>query len=177
MQTTTFRSSAKWLTRLSWLAVAMGLGYGGSALAEPSSFDAQMAPILEQYLKIPTALAADHTKGVAAAAKKLGRLASQLKPEALEGPYAKQLKGVPEKLRTHAARLSGAKDIKAMRDALRELSKPMALWASLAKPKGVSVMYCSMARGSWLQRDTTIANPYYGASMLRCGEIVAGKGK
>ena len=35
--------------------------------------------------------------------------------------------------------------------------------------------YCPMAfddKGAeWLQRGTTINNPYFGASMLRCGEI------
>jgi membrane fusion protein, copper/silver efflux system len=31
-------------------------------------------------------------------------------------------------------------------------------------------MTCSMAAGDWLQVEPTLANPYYGASMLRCGE-------
>jgi hypothetical protein len=52
----------------------------------------------------------------------------------------------------------------------------MAMWATMSRPEGISVVYCSMAPGSWLQRGTTIANPYYGAGMLRCGEIVAGPG-
>jgi len=34
------------------------------------------------------------------------------------------------------------------------------------------VVHCSMAKGSWLQADRSVANPYYGASMLTCGEIV-----
>jgi Cu(I)/Ag(I) efflux system membrane fusion protein len=25
--------------------------------------------------------------------------------------------------------------------------------------------------GSWLQKDATVANPYYGAMMLRCGSV------
>ena len=37
------------------------------------------------------------------------------------------------------------------------------------------VAYCPMAfdnaGAEWLQRDTQINNPYFGDSMLRCGEI------
>jgi hypothetical protein len=33
------------------------------------------------------------------------------------------------------------------------------------------VMYCSMAEAEWLQKDDVLSNPYYGASMLNCGEL------
>ena len=33
----------------------------------------------------------------------------------------------------------------------------------------VSIGFCPMAPGRWLQDDALLANPYYGASMLRCG--------
>jgi hypothetical protein len=37
------------------------------------------------------------------------------------------------------------------------------------------VAFCPMAfnnkGGSWLQTEKLISNPFYGASMLRCGEI------
>jgi Cu(I)/Ag(I) efflux system membrane fusion protein len=33
----------------------------------------------------------------------------------------------------------------------------------------VSIGFCPMAPGRWLQDDVLLANPYYGASMLRCG--------
>ncbi len=33
------------------------------------------------------------------------------------------------------------------------------------------VMYCSMYPGSWIQSEEEISNPYYGSSMLRCGEV------
>ena len=32
-------------------------------------------------------------------------------------------------------------------------------------------MYCSMADGHWMQIQKDIKNPYYGESMLRCGEV------
>ena len=44
----------------------------------------------------------------------------------------------------------------------------------MAKPKGVYVVFCSMAKGSWLQTGKEIRNPYDGKKMLTCGEIVGG---
>jgi hypothetical protein len=35
----------------------------------------------------------------------------------------------------------------------------------------VKVAYCPMVRKSWLQKDGTISNPYYGSSMQTCGEF------
>jgi hypothetical protein len=49
----------------------------------------------------------------------------------------------------------------------------MAMWATMVKPIGINVAYCSMTPGSWLQTGDEIRNPYYGASMLKCGEIVS----
>lgn len=154
-----------------WLG-AMGAAAPGGA----AQFDQQMQPVLEAYLKIPAALAADRTDGVAAAAKLVQQGAAKLDPAAVSGEHAGHYKDIPKKLQETAAKLSAAPDIAAMREALKELSKPMAMWATMSKPEGISVMYCSMAPGSWLQRGTTVANPYYGAKMLRCGEIVAGVG-
>lgn len=149
----------------------------GAAHADTASFDKQMQPILEQYLKIPKALATDKTNGVKPAAEKIAALASKLDSKSVTGEHAAHYKYVPANLKVAATKLAAAKDIAAMREALKELSKPLAMWATMSKPKGVSVMYCSMAPGSWLQKDDTqVANPYYGAKMLRCGEIVAGSG-
>lgn len=163
-----------YLTVFSLLLV---LGLGSKSLAGTSKFDKQMQPILKEYLKIPEVLAKDATKGVTAAAKKIRSLANKLDPSSVTGEHAKHFQKLPEKLKAAADKLAEAKDIASMREALKELSKPMAMWASMSKPKGISVVYCSMAPGSWLQRGTLIANPYYGAKMLRCGEIVGGEGR
>ncbi len=35
----------------------------------------------------------------------------------------------------------------------------------------VKKAYCRMVKKFWLQKGDQIANPYYGSSMLRCGEF------
>lgn len=150
---------------------------GSPVLADTGAFDKQMQPVLESYLSITKTLAADKSEGVVKAAKTIETLAAKLDASTLTGMHATHFKNIPATLKATAGKLAAAKDIAAMREALKELSKPMAMWATMSKPKGVSVMYCSMAPGSWLQKnDTTLANPYYGAQMLRCGEIVGGEG-
>ena len=39
-----------------------------------------------------------------------------------------------------------------------------------------ALMHCSMAKGSWIQTDGPVANPYYGSKMLRCGKKVGALG-
>lgn len=49
------------------------------------------------------------------------------------------------------------------------------LWPQLrATPEAqtLHVAFCPMAPGSWLQRGPELRNPYYGAQMLRCGELM-----
>lgn len=171
-----YPTRTKTIASFAMLAFAMVLSQAATAWAGSQKFDQQMQAILEQYLKIPKALAADKTEGVVEAAKKMESLANKLDAASVSGEHAMHYSKIPASLKTAARQLKNTKTIKAMRASLKELSKPMAMWVTMSKPKGVSVAYCSMAPGSWLQQGTTIANPYYGAKMLRCGEIVAGEG-
>ena len=165
------------VTYLVYFVVFAALLFANLGHADSRDFDQQMQPVLESYLKIPKILAADRIDGVVAAAKTVATVAENLDSSKVTGMHAKHYKNIPANIKAAAGKLADAKDIVAMREALKDLSKPMAMWATMSQPKGVSVMYCSMAPGSWLQsNDTVIANPYYGAKMLRCGEIVGGEG-
>ena len=72
-------------------------------------------------------------------------------------------------------------DIEAVRRELQPLTTALESAAIAASyPGPLKRAFCPMAfdfEGAyWLQRDRTIANPYFGASMLRCGEIQAEHG-
>ena len=160
-------------------AAALTLLLPAGASADTAKFDAAMQPLMAPYYKIHAALAGDTDKGVKAAAKELAKMAGKVKAVAkkVKGKHAEHYKGLPDKIQQAAKRVAAAKDLKAQREAFKKLSQPLAMWVTMSKPAGVNVVFCSMAKGSWLQKDKTIANPYYGASMLRCGEIVSGKDK
>lgn len=159
------------------IAAALILLVPTAASAGTAKFDAAMQPLLAPYYQIHKALAGDTGKGVAKAAKKIGKLAGKIDPKTVTGKHAAHDKALPGKIKAAATKLSKAKGLAAQREAFKKLSQPMAMWVTMSKPAGVNVVFCSMAKGSWLQADKIIANPYYGAKMLRCGEIVGGKDK
>ncbi|MCB9557988.1 MAG: DUF3347 domain-containing protein [Deltaproteobacteria bacterium] len=148
-----------------------------SAKASSARFDKAMQPVLTKYLAIQSALASDSTASVANHAKQISLLAKKISAKGLKGEHAKQYAQLPQKLVAAAATLAKAKDVAAMRESFKALSRPMALWATLSKPSDVNVVFCSMAKASWLQRDKAVRNPYYGKKMLACGEIISGPGK
>jgi hypothetical protein len=159
------------------IAAAVALLVPAGASGATAKFDAAMQPVLAQYLKIHKALAGDSGKGIAKAAGQIEKLAARVDPSTVSGKHAAHYKSLPAKIKAAAAALRRAKGIASQRKAFMALSRPLAMWATMSKPAGVNVVFCSMAKGSWLQKDKTIANPYYGKKMLRCGEIVAGEHK
>ena len=74
-------------------------------------------------------------------------------------------------LKPLAEKAASAADLAAVRGAFKPLSEEVRKGQI---PEGYVVAYCPMADGDkgahWVQKDQPqIANPYFGASMLRCG--------
>lgn len=160
------------------LCIAIGILFSAStAVAGAQSFDKAMHEVLKPYLKVQRTLATDSTAGVKDAAAAILKAAKRLDVSSVTGEHKSHYKNVPRDILSASQTLSAAKDIKQARDAFKKLSKPMAMWASMAKPHGTYVMFCSMANGSWLQDHEAINNPYYGSEMLACGENVGGNAK
>ncbi len=170
------REGTRIKTRRQLPVLAVGLLFlaGANAHADAMEFDSAMQPILAAYLEIDDALASDTLEGVAEQAGSIEEAAKSLDSTHLAGEHADHYKTVPQKLQDAAAAMQKATDLAQAREALKGLSKPMAMWATMAKPKGINVVYCAMAKGSWLQKGKEIHNPYLGASMPHCGEIVSG---
>lgn len=161
------------MKQLITLALSLFALSSAAAWAGPmEDLDAAMQPIAAKLVSIDKVLAADSTEGVQAAASAIAELSAKLKTEGLTGEDGKKLVGIEEKIQTAARAMAAAESIEGQRAALKELSKPIALWATLRQPEGIHVAYCPMASASWLQDETKVSNPYYGASMLRCGQIV-----
>jgi hypothetical protein len=114
-------------------------------------------PLLTAYGKVRAALAADDLEAAKKAATPLAEKAVAVKNDAL----AKAAKSLAE-----------SKDIDAARAEFRTISeKVIPLVKGL---KGYYVVFCPMAKASWVQTDKAVQNPYYGKSMLSCGEVQGG---
>jgi membrane fusion protein, copper/silver efflux system len=116
--------------------------------------------LVDPYLRVQAALAADKTDSVKQDAAQIGIAAAAL------GESAKPLVEAAE-------RLGRAGDLKAARDAFGQVSERLLAYAKTTgatSPAGVKTAFCPMANKSWLQTGETIKNPYYGSEMLECGE-------
>jgi hypothetical protein len=117
--------------------------------------------VIDPYLRIQTALSTDTLKDIAADA---GLIATE----------AERLGEQGKALHASAKELQGAADIKAARAAFGKLSEALLGYAAATSSglgNGVRIAYCPMVQKSWAQKGDTIANPYYGKSMLTCGDF------
>jgi len=128
----------------------------GSALAADLP-----AGLVDPYLRVQTALAADKIDGVKADAGQIVRAAGTL------GEKAKPIADA-------ARQLEGAADVAKARDAFGNLSDAIVAYLQASGSTtgtDVKVAFCPMAGKPWLQKGTAIKNPYFGSRMLECGEI------
>ncbi|MCC6156492.1 MAG: DUF3347 domain-containing protein [Deltaproteobacteria bacterium] len=158
--------------RFAVAALALVASFATPGFASQESFDQQMNLVLAEYLKIGDTLASDKMDGVAAAAGAIVTLSAKLDASNAAPEHAKHYQGIAQKVPDAAKKIQAAADIKTARKAFAELSKPMVMWVEHQSTKPATVVYCSMYPGSWLQKGKDIRNPYYGAEMLTCGEIV-----
>lgn len=154
------------------LAGASGESPGASAapLAAVASVNTGATPALmqpvqsvfENYIKLQTALAQDSTQDVQKTAAAMAKAIREDSMKMLSPEVAQQ-----------AEALANAKDIEAAREAFKPLSQSLIEYLKAQKvPSGTyHEVYCPMAMASWLQTGKTVANPYFGQAMLRCGQF------
>jgi len=125
--------------------------------------DAQLDAIYVQYLILTEALVDNDLKKAKIAANTIEAGAASLKNGA--------------SIKFSTAKITDATTINDGREAYSVLSNEL---VSMIKKTGMKngeifVGYCPMARdnqgGYWLSNNKSIQNPYYGESMLTCGEV------
>ena len=140
---------------------------------------AQLQPVVAAYLEAQRQLAADDFDG---ARQSLEALATHTNDVELSAPRSSRetWQEMASKLAGHGRHASTAKQEADVRTAFEHLSvQVIGLLRTFGNPTGaaVNVAYCPMAfdnRGAqWVQAEQTVANPYYGAAMLRCGDFEA----
>jgi Cu(I)/Ag(I) efflux system membrane fusion protein len=134
---------------------------------DPDFDAARTLRVLEAYDRIVVALADDELGGVGEATS---RIAANAPNDAIRD--AAETMAVAETER----KLSESREhFKALSDAVARYvaANYESLEAGLEKDKHrvPRKAYCPMAEAVWLQYGEEITNPYYGASMLRCGEF------
>jgi hypothetical protein len=146
-------------------AVAAGiaiLSVGATLMASDA-----MKAIADSYLQIQSQLVNDKMDAVKPAAQAIVDQAARM------GEAGREIEKT-------AKTIGQASDLKAAREAFGPLSDAVIAaakaegWKDLS---GLKVAYCPMASRSWLQKEDSIRNPYYGTAMLTCGEFKEGAKK
>ncbi len=135
----------------------------------------EQARLYGHYLALWRALAADKLDDSQKAAQALATLAKTPRP--LRGAEAARWDSLRARL-LDAFQRHAPKDIATLRQGFDLISKAvLQLQEEIGhkEPQAVYLAYCPMAfqdtGASWMQDQEAILNPYFGASMLRCGEI------
>jgi hypothetical protein len=137
----------------------------GSVLAAPPTKPVDQ--LVEQYYIIQKSLSADSITGVSAAAAQVATISRRsVRTEP-------QLKIQLTDLSNAATKLQTA-DLKSARNGFGELSDKLIAYLKSAgvKKNPPFQFYCPMVKKNWLQPNKETRNPYYGSSMLTCGELV-----
>lgn len=136
-----------------------------------------LGPIVTAYLNAQEALAGDDLDRAKRAIAQLITTAEALEP--LKPPPAQDAwQTIARTLLLHARVFAGTGSLDKARRAFEVVTAQIgAVLRTFGNPTQapVRLAYCPMAfnnRGAeWFQRDATIQNAYFGASMLQCGEV------
>ncbi len=148
------------------------------SLEVPTAFREQVWGVVEKYLSLHQALAGDDEDGAVTAAQAAIGALSAVDMSLVGGkPHEVWMSSTAEMNKALGAIKEGVQ-IEAERQAFEQLSKELiAVVQQFGIPENRSLyrIHCPMAfnnKGAdWLQQDKDTRNPYFGASMLKCGEI------
>ena len=173
--------SVSWMSSGTWEAEEPA---PESPLASPGpAFDAAVADLWRAYLELADGLADDEPERAPAAAVAAGRALEDLGEAiaAAEDPAAAEvLAALHLDLDARLERLAASGDVATWRvrfEPFNAAVDELARRVPAAFPSAVYRVHCPMAfddRGAdWLSDVPEVWNPYWGAMMLRCGEVTA----
>lgn len=150
----------------------------GPALEVPEAFRAALADLFASYLEIQQALGGDDPDRAAAMSQKMANQVDAVDAGGLSEQAGKVWGDLAVDLQRSTQALSQADGIQKQREQFVFISRAVEAAARRFGPlpnHAVRRFYCPMAfnnKGAyWLQEDETVLNPYFGATMLRCGEM------
>ena len=141
------------------------------------AFLAALRPVYEGYLAVQEALAGDDLAAAKTAASTLATAIQGVDMKLVSGDGHMAWMREAKRLRDAAEAISTAESIDAARASFADLAEAaLDVERQFGHAQGVyREAFCPMARdnkgASWLQRGEEVQNPFFGASMLRCGEV------
>ncbi|KAA3604469.1 MAG: efflux RND transporter periplasmic adaptor subunit [Planctomycetota bacterium] len=144
----------------------------------PDSFQEALGALALSSLPLQQELAADHWPAASRAEEQLHNVLDSISDLVLSSEAQQQWRRQKREMEKALAALEQAGNLEAGRSAFGDFQQ--ALLAALGSfpwrpDREFQVVHCPMAfdnqGAAWLQAGEQIQNPYFGASMLRCGKI------
>ena len=144
------------------------------AVSSPAQAAEMPAGALEKlvglYVPMQEALAGDSIATVKERAAKVATEAEAILMTKGEKPSLEAIEGLEAVVA--AAKATNAAEVKALREQFKALSFAVAKLVERQAVAGHGIYFCPMADAYWIQKSGAVKNPYYGAKMLGCGEVV-----
>jgi hypothetical protein len=152
------------LSKLYFLVIAFVL-----CLSTVSAQDKSVNGVLTAYFTLKNDLVADNS---ATAKTHATELAAAIKAVPADKIPTEQL-AAWKKIQLSTTRIGEAKDIDTQRDYFAILSDNVIAVTKALKVNAVPVyqQYCPMKKVNWLSETAAIKNPFYGKTMLTCGQV------
>ena len=143
-------------------------------LAEKTS----LAPLFKSYMKWKNMLVKDNFKDAQKMAVEMKNELSKIKPDQFKADEKNTWAKLNSKLNESLQHVGHFSTIQELRKGFQVTSKTMIEIANSFKPfnETLFIQHCPMAddnKGAdWLSMEKEILNPYFGSSMLTCGDVI-----
>lgn len=154
-------------------------------LAATPGFQLGLGTVVDALIALSTSLAADDSAATRSGATALGAALLAVPMDGLDAAAHQAWMPMLATLRDAAERAASADDIADQRAAVGQASVGLIhafeVFGWHGEQAAPGVFFCPMAFGGdgghWLSRGDAVANPYYGAAMLRCGDRLSTLGQ
>jgi len=153
-------------------------GHENEIFEVPDEYRRQLWGIVEKYLLLQDALASDEKDGAARAANETLESLSAVEMGLVSDKAHNVWMANSKKMKAALDKIKAANAIEPMREGFEWLSNELiAVVGQFGVYQGKTLynIHCPMAfnnKGAdWLQTDEDVRNPYFGASMLKCGQL------
>ncbi len=136
------------------------------SFAQDSTKQYQLPQLLNYYYNIKNALVTGDATSASTNALAFSKTVNSI-------DYKVISEGNIQTLANDAGKISETKDLKKQREYFANFSINMAVVAKAVKltDQPIYQAYCPMKKAYWLSNEKAIKNPYYGSSMLTCGQV------
>ncbi|MEJ7738299.1 MAG: DUF3347 domain-containing protein [Chitinophagaceae bacterium] len=156
------------MKRIFFIVALFATAFTQDSFAQDSTNQSQIPQLLSLYYNIKDALVVGNANTAASKAEAFVKATNG-------NDYKVISEGNLKALVKDAGKISKTKDLKKQREYFASFSNNMIAIAKAVKlsDKPIYQAYCPMKKTSWLSSEKAIKNPYYGSSMLTCGEVTS----